>query len=66
MQCSRCKSLMLEEIFEDLQETGRLYFWGFRCPICGEIVDPLILRNRMDRPAPFLYRNRKLLVASRA
>jgi len=24
------------------------WFWGWRCVICGEIVDQVILENRLD------------------
>jgi hypothetical protein len=24
-------------------------FWGWRCPRCGEILDPLIYRNRLQQ-----------------
>jgi DNA-directed RNA polymerase subunit RPC12/RpoP len=46
MQCPRCGGLMVVERFEDLCDLGQLYFYGSRCVICGEILDPMILRNR--------------------
>jgi hypothetical protein len=33
---------MLYDRFYGLQEQ----FWGWKCVICGEIVDPVILENR--------------------
>ena len=51
--CPRCHNLMVEETFVDLQaESGGLSFMGWRCISCGEILDPLILQNRMRHPEP--------------
>lgn len=48
MQCLRCGGLMISERFEDLgDDTGQICFYGLHCLICGEIVDPMILTNRM-------------------
>lgn len=48
MTCTRCKGLMVVDDLVDLQESC-LPMWmrGLRCVSCGNIVDPLILRNRM-------------------
>lgn len=54
MQCPRCGGLMIVEQFCDLQDdTGRLCFYGSRCMICGEILDPLILTNRREYEPSF-------------
>lgn len=38
---------MVEETFVDLQVSPRVSsFTGWRCIICGEILDPIILQNR--------------------
>jgi len=42
MKCLRCNSIMIYDKFYGLQE----YFWGWKCVICGEIVDQVILENR--------------------
>jgi len=42
MKCYRCGSGMNYEKFYGPHE----HFWGWRCLICGEIVDPVILENR--------------------
>jgi DNA-directed RNA polymerase subunit RPC12/RpoP len=42
VRCDRCTGIMVHEIFFGLHE----YFWGWRCIICGEIIDPVILENR--------------------
>jgi hypothetical protein len=60
MECHRCLGFMVEEAFEDMQDdTGVLSFQGWRCLICGEILDQTILKNRAVRPLPFLDRARK-------
>ena len=48
MQCGRCHGLMITESFTDLlDDTGKLRFAGWRCVACGEIVDPVIVSNRL-------------------
>ena len=42
MKCYRCGNGMFYEKFYGPHE----HFWGWRCLICGEIVDPVILENR--------------------
>ena len=42
MKCHRCGSLMVYERFYGPHE----YFLGWRCVLCGEIIDQLILENR--------------------
>lgn len=45
--CSRCDGLMVFERFT--QEANRhqtAVFWGWRCVLCGDIVDKTILKNR--------------------
>ena len=60
MQCPRCKGVMVEGIFEDLNDdTGSLQFKGWRCIICGEILDSVITSNRESRPSPLVGRARK-------
>ncbi len=60
MRCPRCRNVMVEQIFEDLQDdTGCLYFKGWRCVTCGEVLDPLILSNRAAHPQPLNGRARQ-------
>ncbi|NOT23529.1 MAG: hypothetical protein HOP22_12510 [Nitrospiraceae bacterium] len=40
-RCPRCSGLMVAEWYEDLSD-----YTAQRCVQCGEIVDPVILRNR--------------------
>ena len=42
MKCNRCGGMMAYEKF--YYETEQ--FLGWRCVICGECIDPLILENR--------------------
>ncbi len=42
---------MLPERFQDVKDdTGKITFYGWRCVTCGEILDPVIMRNRDKRP----------------
>ncbi len=56
MKCIRCNSVMIFDKFYGLCE----YFWGWKCVICGEIVDQVILENReLIRMGRLPTRNRK-------
>jgi len=45
---------MITEYYMDLQDdTGQIGITGFRCTSCGEVIDPVILLNRLN-PAPSL------------
>lgn len=62
MKCPRCTGLMIRDEFLDLQdEAGRCRFMAWRCMICGEVIDPVILQHRTTRPAPMLDRARPQL-----
>jgi hypothetical protein len=43
MTCGRCGGMMIYETFYFPEDT----FPGWRCIFCGEIIDPLILENRL-------------------
>lgn len=46
--CSRCLGLMTKAFFADFEDdTGEFGFWGLRCMQCGEVIDPIIMRNRV-------------------
>jgi hypothetical protein len=48
--CPRCGGLLVREPFADLWEDGaRPDHAARRCVQCGEIIDPIILRNRSPR-----------------
>jgi len=60
MQCRRCHSPMVEETFVDMQsDTTPACFPGWRCMICGAILDPVIVRHQVVRPAPAFRRARR-------
>ena len=46
MVCPRCDGLMLQEVFVDFAGMDGS-FEGWRCLVCGEIVDPVIASNRL-------------------
>ncbi|HZS12674.1 MAG TPA: hypothetical protein VFA38_10515 [Nitrospirales bacterium] len=55
MECDRCHGLMVQDVFEDyLDDTGRSTFTGWRCVLCGAIVDPVICSHRLTAPPPFI------------
>jgi hypothetical protein len=59
MNCPRCTGLMMRDDYFDLQdEAGRCTFVAWRCLICGEVLDPVILKHREARPAPMVDRAR--------
>ena len=43
MKCGKCGGFMYYEKFWDLRED----FFGWRCISCGEIVDHVVLENRL-------------------
>lgn len=50
--CPRCGGLMVADRFFDLlDDTGQLQFMAARCVSCGEVLDPVILENRLRREA---------------
>lgn len=48
MNCSRCTGLMVRHDLQD--ETGLDRFVAWRCLLCGEVFDPVILENRNTVP----------------
>jgi len=42
MRCHRCGGIMIHECFYGLHDR----FWGWKCVICGDIIDDVILENR--------------------
>jgi RNase P subunit RPR2 len=51
--CLRCGGLMVKEVSTDLlNSTGELECVTTRCVQCGDILDPVILRNRSIRQQP--------------
>lgn len=44
VHCDRCGGLMVWERLSDLDIDG------WRCVVCGDFVDPIILTHRRERP----------------
>ncbi|RMG60910.1 MAG: hypothetical protein D6713_01540 [Deltaproteobacteria bacterium] len=45
MKCPRCNGLMIYERYQDMLEV----FYAWRCVICGEVVDDVVLKNRTGK-----------------
>jgi hypothetical protein len=45
MKCNRCGGKMVFEKFYGICEE----FFGWRCIFCGEIVDKVIMENRIEQ-----------------
>ena len=53
--CTRCGGLMVNDSYIDLlNSVGESKFAAKRCVQCGEVVDPVILRNRGARQEPMV------------
>lgn len=51
---------MIADNFTDLlDDTGVIGITAWRCLTCGEVVDPVILANRTNRPEPYISKSRK-------
>ena len=51
--CARCGGFMVNDSYLDLlNNVGESKFSAKRCVQCGEVVDPVILRNRGARQEP--------------
>ena len=47
-ECARCGGLLVRSRYIDLlDDTGQLEFSAQRCVQCGDVVDPIILHNRV-------------------
>lgn len=53
MTCARCQGPTISEVFVDWGSGGgHLSFPGWRCLMCGDITDSVILSHRTTRPQP--------------
>jgi len=52
MNCLRCNSPMYLEQYDDVLDTANQGFAGMHCLMCGDIVDPMILKHRRTRIEP--------------
>ena len=47
---------MVTKYYMDLQDdTGQIGITGIRCSSCGEVIDPVILRNRLNQTPDLLH-----------
>lgn len=51
-QCERCGGFLVPHHCLDVEgsSTGELWCWTLRCIQCGEVIDPVILKNRRRSP----------------
>ena len=64
--CIRCGGLMVTEFCLDLyDDTGKLSFLARRCVQCGDLVDPIILKNRYHPAALANHKSRKIRAHTR-
>jgi hypothetical protein len=47
MSCPRCAGLMITVTLED-RESTYVKYPALKCVTCGNVVDPLIARHRLD------------------
>ena len=51
MHCSRCRGLMIEDRFLDMESTyGQMWAASLRCVNCGHIHDSVTEQHRVARP----------------
>lgn len=54
--CDRCGGLLVTEYCMNLQDdTGQIDFTAWRCAMCGNVMDPVILKNRQSPLPNLLY-----------
>lgn len=47
---------MVKEYYLDFQDdTGQISITGFRCLSCGEVIDPVILHNRLNQTPDLVH-----------
>lgn len=64
--CARCGGLMVWEHYMDLRDdTGQIGMTALRCTSCGEVIDPIILQNRVKPVPNLLYGTKQRQYAQR-
>ena len=67
MKCPKCKGLMNFETFINIERESMPWSYeGFRWIDCGEILDPIILKNRKQTQTQEQKRKKKEMVGIRA
>ncbi len=52
MQCTRCQGMLVADYsFDHLDATNPDRIQTWRCVMCGDVVDPVILHNRRKQAA---------------
>ena len=46
MICGRCRGLMVPDQRLDIPGAREVSVWSWRCVSCGQIIDPVVLKNR--------------------
>ncbi len=49
MNCTRCQGTMVSDYLLDMEESGDVWASSWRCLMCGEVVDPTILKHRQSQ-----------------
>ncbi len=49
MECPRCHGTMIVDHFVDMATSGEIWMPGWRCLMCGEIIDPIIESHRQQQ-----------------
>ena len=50
MTCTRCQGYMAKDHFLDLMESAEdMWLAGWRCLNCGNVLDPVMERNRLQQ-----------------
>ncbi len=49
MECPRCQGTMIVDHFVDMATSGEIWMPGWRCLMCGEIIDPIIENHRQQQ-----------------
>jgi len=50
MGCPRCQGLMVRDEYVDYEDSADISIVAWRCLICGEVLDPVILKHRSVPP----------------
>lgn len=64
MNCLRCDSPMYEQLYDDVLDTQGQGFYAMHCLMCGDIIDPVILKHRRSRVEPRARQARLAVVVS--
>ena len=66
MTCTRCQGCMAKDHFLDLMESAEsVWMTGWRCLNCGNVLDPVMERNRLGRGMAAVVSTTRELVHNR-